>query len=127
MVRNNVKNKLAHRRNTISGGGRSNNSFKRTNSLQLEAAEQPHGFMILNGDGLLTQDHKVTGNFSKFASSLQFPGFLQSKFFLVLYYTIYFFNQNSFVIVQMIARGQLIKSPAFECSKIAFSSKFFLI
>ena len=48
-------------RSTISGAG-TNNFFKRSNTLQLEA-EQPHGIMILNGDGLLNQNNKVIWRF----------------------------------------------------------------
>ena len=85
-VRNNVMvappiNKAAHRRSTISGGS-TNNFFKRSNTLQLEATEQPHGFMILNGDGLLTQNDKVTGNFMKFATTAICYLFCPIKFFL---------------------------------------------
>ena len=74
-------NTAAHRRSTISGGS-TNNFFKRTNTLQLEATEQPHGFMILNGDGLLTQNDKVTGNFIKFATTVICHLFCPIKFFL---------------------------------------------
>ena len=50
-------------RSTISGAG-TNNFFKRSNTLQLEA-EQPHGIMILNGDGLLNQSNKVIWRFDR--------------------------------------------------------------
>ena len=50
-------------RSTISGAG-TNNFFKRSNTLQLEA-EQPHGIMILNGDGLLNQNNKVIWRFDR--------------------------------------------------------------
>ena len=58
------------RRSTISGGrsaisgAGTNNFFKRSNTLQLEA-EQPHGIMILNGDGLLNQNNKVIWRFDR--------------------------------------------------------------
>ena len=58
MVRKKAAPMTARRSTTTSGGGGTNNFFKRANTLQLEA-EQPHGIMILDGDGLLARDDQV--------------------------------------------------------------------